>query len=34
MDEEDFKRYSSYCMGYLAQHPELYKKLMTEVKMD
>jgi uncharacterized protein len=34
MDEEAFKRYSSYCLGHLAKHPELYRRLMTEVKVE
>lgn len=31
MNKSDFERYSSYCLSYLAGHPHLYQKLMTEV---
>lgn len=34
MDEENFKRYTSYCLSHLKEKPSLYKKLMTEVIVD
>lgn len=34
MNKEQFDQYSSYCLGHLAQHPHLYRKLMTDVITD
>lgn len=31
MNESDFKQYSIRCMKYLYEHPQLYKRLMTDV---
>jgi uncharacterized protein len=34
MDKDGFKQYASYCLGHLKNNPSLYKKLMTEVKIE
>lgn len=34
MSKEQFEQYSSYCLGHLAQHPHLYKRLMEDVLVD
>ena len=34
MDKEEFNVYSSTCISYLHKHPELYRKLMTEVVLE
>ncbi len=31
MNENDFKKHSTRCMKYLYDHPDLYKRLMTDV---
>jgi len=34
MNQEQFDRYSSYCLGHLMQHPHLYRKLMEDVLVE
>ncbi|MDD7455244.1 MAG: radical SAM peptide maturase [Bacteroidales bacterium] len=34
MDKASFDSYSSACLGYLKQNPELYEKIMNEVVID
>ena len=34
MGKKDFERYVSYCLGHLAAHPDLYRRLMTEVAVE
>lgn len=34
MDKKTFDAYSSYCLAHLHRHPELYRRLMTEVVLE